>query len=163
MGLKVKLGLLILLLAIFFLSPARAYAATVNDISKQFICQCGCTLVLDNCTHVECHSREAMVTLIEEKLAQGQSEKQIIQFFVTQYGEQVLASPPKQGFTLMAWLLPFVAILAGGVVIYAAIKKWVGRGRLSETSAITEAGEEDEKYQHQLEEELKEFNEGSFR
>ncbi len=162
MRLKERLSIVVLIL-LFSFFPARANAATLSDISKQLICQCGCTLVLANCTHVECHSREAMTTFIAQQLDQGQSEKQILQLFVTQYGEQVLASPPKRGFNLMAWLLPFVAILAGGVVIYAAIKKWVGRGRLSETYAITEAGEENEKYQRQLEEELKEFNEGSFR
>lgn len=162
MRLKERLSIVVLIL-LFSFFPARANAATLSDISKQLICQCGCTLVLANCTHVECHSREAMTTFIAQQLDQGQSEKQILQLFVTQYGEQVLASPPKRGFNLLAWLLPFVAILAGGVVIYAAIKKWVGRGRLSETYAITEAGEEDEKYQRQLEEELKEFNEGSFR
>lgn len=162
MRLKEKLSIVVLIL-LFSFFPARANAATLSDISKQLICQCGCTLVLANCTHVECHSREAMTTFIAQQLDQGQSEKQILQLFVTQYGEQVLASPPKRGFNLMAWLLPFVAILAGGVVIYAAIKKWVGRGRLSEAYAVTETGEEDEKYQRQLEEELKEFNEGSFR
>ena len=162
MRLKERLSIVVLIL-LFSFFPARANAATLSDISKQLICQCGCTLVLANCTHVECHSREAMTTFIAQQLDQGQSEKQILQLFVTQYGEQVLASPPKRGFNLLAWLLPFVAILAGGVVIYAAIKKWVGRGRLSETYAITEAGEENEKYQRQLEEELKEFNEGSFR
>lgn len=162
MGLKMKLGI-ILLFALIALFPARAYAATVSGISKQFICQCGCGMVLLNCTHAECGSRSTMTALITQKLDQGQSEAQITQFFVTQYGEQVLASPPKKGFNLMAWILPFAAILAGGLVIYVTLKKWVRRGQESLVTATVESGEWDEKYQHRLEEELSDFAERSFR
>ncbi len=162
MGLKGKLSI-ILLIVLLSLPSAKANAATVSDISKQLVCQCGCTMVLSNCSHAECMSREAMTTLIGQKLAQGQSEKQIIQSFVTQYGEQVLASPPKRGFNLVAWILPFAAILAGGAAIYIAIKKWVWQGRQSPTIATTETDEKDEEYQRRLEKELKEFTERGFR
>ena len=161
MGLK-KLAI-ILLLFLLLASPVRADSATVSDISKQLICQCGCTLVLANCTHVECHSREAMTAFIEQEIAGGQSESQIIQSFVGQYGEQVLASPPKRGFNLVAWLLPFAAILAGGGIIYIALKKWVRRGRQSPTTAEADVEESDEEYQRQLEKELDEFTGSSFR
>ena len=163
MGLKGKLGIILVTALLFLVSPARADSATVGDISKQLICQCGCTLVLANCNHDECMSRDTMTTLIEQKLAQGQSEEQIIQFFVAQYGEQVLASPPKRGFNLVAWVLPFAAILMGGGVIYIALKKWVWQGRQSQTKTIVETDERDEEYQRRLEEELKEFNEKGFR
>ena len=151
---------------LFFLlsaSPARAESATVSDISKQLICQCGCTMVLSNCSHAECASREAMTTLIGQKLAQGQSEEQIIQSFVAQYGEQVLASPPKRGFNLTAWVTPFAALLFGGGVIYIALREWVRRGRRPQTNVMAEAEESDREYQRRLEKELKEFTERGFR
>ncbi len=162
MGLKKKFGITLLVL-LLSASPARAASATVGDISKQLICQCGCTMVLANCTHSECMSRNMMTTLIEQKIAQGQSEEEIIRFFVAQYGEQVLASPPKRGFNLVAWLLPFAAILSGGGIIYIALKKWVRRGKIRQTSAMTEAEEGDEEYQHRLEKELEEFTGRGFR
>ncbi len=157
-----KLGI-IFLFFLLFASPVRAESATVSDISDQLICQCGCTLVLANCTHSECMSRDTMTTLIEQKLSQGQSEAQIIQSFVEQYGEQVLASPPKRGFNLTAWILPFAAILGGGGIIYMAVRKWVWQGRQSATTAEVEVEESDEEYRRQLEEELEEFTGGSFR
>ncbi len=162
MGLKKKFGI-ILLAVLFSASPAWADSATVGSISEQLICQCGCNMGLSNCTHAECMSREAMTTLIEQRLAQGQSEAEIIQFFVTQYGEQVLASPPKRGFNLVAWVLPFAAILAGGVVIYIALKKWVWQGRQSLTVATTETEEQDQEYQQRLKKELEEFTGRGFR
>ena len=163
MGLKKLFTILLLLLLLLPVTPVMAAAATVSDISKQLICQCGCTMILSNCSHDECTVRDAMTSLIEQKLTQGQSEEQIIQFFVAQYGEQVLASPPKRGFNLVAWLLPFAAILAGGGIIYIALKAWVRRGKRRPTNAVTEAEEGDEEYRHQLEKELEEFTERGFR
>ena len=154
---------IILLIAILSFSPAQVKAATASDISKELICQCGCTLVLANCTHSECMSRDTMTTLIEQKLAQGQSEEQIIQLFVAQYGEQVLASPPKRGFNLMAWVTPFAAILLGGGVIYIAIRKWVKRGQRAQISVVANVEEGNEEYRDQLEKELAEFTDRSFR
>ena len=160
MGAK-KLVTAVLLLLLLFASPAKADSATVSDISRELICQCGCSMVLSNCTHVECASRDTMTTLIEQRLAQGQSEEEIIQSFVDQYGEQVLASPPKRGFNLTAWVLPFVAILGGGGVVYIALRNWVRRGQRSQTDTMAEEG--DEEYQRRLEKELDEFTEGGFR
>ncbi len=151
-----------LLFFLLLVSPVRADSPTVSSVSKELICQCGCTLVLANCTHDECMSRDTMTTLLKQKLAQGQSEEQILQFFVAQYGEQVLASPPKRGFNLTAWILPFAAILGGGGIIYISLKKWVKRGKQSQASVETEE-EEDEKYRHQLEKELDDFTEEGFR
>ncbi len=104
-----------------------------------------------------------MTAFIEQEIAGGQSEPQIIQSFVDQYGEQVLASPPKRGFNLVAWLLPFAAILGGGGVIYIALKKWVWQGRQSPTIATAEADEKNEEYQRRLEKELEEFTGRGFR
>ena len=120
-------------------------------------------MVLSNCSHAECASREAMTSLIEQKLAQGQSAEGIIQFFVAQYGEQVLSSPPKRGFNLVAWALPFVAILGGGGVIYIVLRAWIRRGKGGQTSAVTKIEEVDEEYRRQLEKELEEFTGRGFR
>src|SRR4030067_1180773 len=104
-----------------------------------------------------------MTTAIKQDLEQGKSPEQLIGFFVTQYGEQVLASTPKRGFNLMAWTLPFVAIALGGWVIYLSVKKWVLRGREAEVAAdVLESGESDE-YWNRVEEELADYSEGSFR
>ena len=142
-------------------SPVAARAATVGDVAEGLVCQCGCTMILSSCSHLECGSRDAMTTLIGQKLDQGETPAQITGYFVAQYGEQVLSSPPKRGFNLTAWVLPFAVMLIGGVVIYIALKKWVRQGGRSPTSAVAE--EEDKEYQHQLEKELEEFTERGFR
>ena len=162
MGLKVKLSL-IMLVALLALSPVRANATTVSDISKQFVCQCGCNMGLLNCSHAECGLREAMTAAITQQISQGKSGEQITQFFIAQYGEQVLSAPTKQGFNLAAWITPFVAILAGGGVIYIVLKKWVRRDEHYQTEVVTGVDEEDEEYRHRMEEELDEFVGRGFR
>ncbi len=161
MGLRKKLGIA-LVVALLSLFPARASAATVGDVSQELMCQCGCGLVLANCTHTDCSAGGAMTALIEQRLAQGESEEEILAFFVAQYGEQVLATLPKSGFNLMAWLLPLVGLLFGGGVVYFVLKRGLGRGRQPPVG-ISAAAEEDDKYRGQLEKELEEFDEGGFR
>ena len=150
-----------LLLFLLFASPVMADSPTVSDISKQLMCMCpDCTMILANC---DCGFQEQMVALIKQKLAQGQSEEQIIQSFVAQYGEQVLASPPKRGFNLTAWLAPFAAILLGGGVVSLALKGWLRRGKRSQPSAVAEVEGRDEEYQRQLDKDLEEFSGKGFR
>lgn len=159
-----RLGIIFaFMLVLLSVSPARADLTTAGDISKELTCQCGCNMVLSNCSHAECASREAMTATIKQKLAEGKSKTEIIQSFVQQYGEKVLAAPTKKGFNLTAWLSPLAALLVGGGVIYLALRAWVRRGKRFQASAITEAKEGDEEYRRRLEEELKEFTARGFR
>lgn len=162
-----KIGklLAVLTLSLLLLPAVPVTAApTVSDIGKELICQCGCYMILTNCTHSECASRSSMTSYIGERLDQGDSKDQIIASFVAAYGEKVLASPPKKGFNLVAWLLPFAAIVAGGVVISLALRSWVGRGSRYRTESADSLPQADEEaYQQRIEKELDEFPEGGFR
>lgn len=162
MGLKKRFGMA-LLVALLTLFPIKVDAATLSDVSKQLVCQCGCTQILNSCNHISCMVRDVMNTVISQQLSEGQSEGQIIQFFVDRYGEQVLAALPKRGFNLMAWILPFAVLLVGGGVIYFSIRRWVRRDGQLQVSASAETTVEDDEYQRQLEKELEEFVGSGFR
>ena len=51
--------------------------------------------------------------IVRDKLANGETEKQIKQFFVERYGPSVLLEPPRSGFSLTAWVVPPVAVAVG--------------------------------------------------
>ncbi len=162
MGLR-KLGIIIqntLLFVLLAISPVRADSPTVSNISQQLMCQCGCGRALDS--HV-CATQEAMTAVIRQKIAQGQSAEQIIQSFVAQYGEQVLSSPPKQGFNLTVWVTPFAVLLIGAGIVYSVLKGWAERGKQTHYGAAVETQESDQEYQHRLEKELEEFSGRGFR
>jgi len=68
---------------------------------------------------------QQMKAFIRQKLAAGWSEKQIDDHFVAELGPQVLASPPKSGFNLLAWLLPFAVIVFGAAAVGVGARAWL--------------------------------------
>ncbi len=154
----------VLIIMIFLAAPVSAAGSvSVSSIGEKLVCQCGCTQTVAACSEPVCSTREAMRAMIGQKLGEGQSESQILQAFVGQYGEQVLVTPPKSGFNLVAWILPFVALVFGGYVIFLSLKKWVWQGKVQEVEKETMSEKEDEKYKLRLEKELKNFSEKGFR
>lgn len=158
-----RLGFLATVVAVALLLPALAGAASpvdVDNAARELVCQCGCNMVLNQCNHAECSSRDAMLTSISKQLDGGRTREQIVAGFVAQYGERVLSAPTKEGFNLTAWVTPFVAILAGAILIYLLLRAWVARGRLSEpvTAGPGTSRGSDEEYRRRLERELDEFS-----
>ena len=155
MNLKFKLPIVLLLIGILSFSTAGADSLTVDEVADELICQCGCGMVLSECNHAVCGSREEMKASIADQIDQGKSKGEIVQFFVEAYGEQVLSSPSKRGFNLTAWIAPFVALLIGGVAVYFTLRKWVKRGKLTYE---VEEGEYDTEYGQRVDQELEEFS-----
>ena len=58
-----------------------------------------------------------MKAFIKQRIAAGDSEAQIKSKLVAQFGQDVLASPPRKGFNLLAWWLPIAGIVAGAAVL----------------------------------------------
>ncbi len=55
-------------------------------------------------------------------LAGGATETQVVDAFVAKYGERILAAPKPQGFNLLAYVLPAVAV-AVGLLIFAVFMR----------------------------------------
>ncbi len=146
--------LLFFLLSLFILINL-ALALTVEDISSNLICPCGCGKMLDVC---EMESARQMRVLIKEMIDEGQDKDQIINYFVDQYGEKVLAAPSKKGFNLVAWIAPFLVMGLGAAIVYLVIVKWALRGKIEEEeNKKTDQDQPEEKYTDKLKKELEEF------
>jgi cytochrome c-type biogenesis protein CcmH len=93
----------------------------VNQIAKQLYCPVCENVPLDVCPTTACAQwRE----LIREKLADGWEEQQIKDYFVLQYGDRVLGTPPAKGINWLVYLVPPIAILAGVYILFRAIRSW---------------------------------------
>ena len=93
----------------------------VNAIAKQLYCPVCENIPLDVCPTTACAQwRE----LIRQKLADGWSEQAIKDYFVQQYGDRVLGTPPAKGINWLVYLVPPIAILAGVYVLYHAYRTW---------------------------------------
>ena len=66
--------------------------------------------------------------VIRRKAQACESEGQIKRDLVAEYGMRILAAPPRQGFDLLAWVLPLVGILGGAGVLALLAWRW-SRGR----------------------------------
>ncbi len=99
-----------------------------------------------------------MRALVREKLAQGESEKEIFDFFVDRYGTSVLAQPPKSGFNLTVWIVPPLILLGGGVALALVVRE-MRRGRSTVLQKPEEPSEEAlEPYLSLVDRELKDLD-----
>jgi cytochrome c-type biogenesis protein CcmH len=97
--------------------------AAFQRVSDKLICQCGCHYGLTHCPHLDCPSAPKMRKAIQEKLAAGLSEEQVLTAMVAEFGPAALAAPPAEGFNLTAWVMPFVALLAGLFLVVLVIRR----------------------------------------
>ena len=70
---------------------------------------------------------EQMRAVIRRKVEQGESEQQIVQFFVERYGDGVLIEPPRRGIGLAVWLGPALVLAVGSGVLFLLVRGWLGR------------------------------------
>jgi cytochrome c-type biogenesis protein CcmH len=71
-----------------------------------------------------------MRTEIRQELQAGLTPDQVRSRFVASYGQWILLSPPKQGPTLLAWLLAPIVVIGGGVAAAVVIRRWTLPTRL---------------------------------
>jgi cytochrome c-type biogenesis protein CcmH len=67
---------------------------------------------------------QEMKVEIRKRIAQGWTEKQILDEMVANFGPGVLSTPAKHGFDLLAWVLPLGGVLAGAVVLGFGARHW---------------------------------------
>jgi cytochrome c-type biogenesis protein CcmH len=123
----------------------------VNRIAKQLYCPVCESTPLDVCPTEACRQWR---DLIRTMLSQGKSEAEIKQYFVTQYGDRVLAEPPNR---LAAYLVPAVAILLGVLLLARGFQMWMKPSAAANTGTES-AGPDNppaDPYVARLEEELK--------
>lgn len=91
----------------------------VNAVAKQMFCPVCENIPLDVCPTQACHEwRE----LIRQKLAEGWTDTQIKDYFAAQYGDRVLAEPPRRGLNWLVYVLPPLFILIGAGLVFNVLR-----------------------------------------
>ncbi|MGK7312499.1 MAG: cytochrome c-type biogenesis protein [Candidatus Longimicrobiales bacterium M2_2A_002] len=73
-----------------------------------------------------------MRAVVRERLEAGDSEEEVLAYFVSKYGQWVLLDPPKEGFNLVVWLAPLVLLLGGALVLGKVFAGWLRSSGSSE-------------------------------
>jgi cytochrome c-type biogenesis protein CcmH len=106
--------------------------AQVRDIAVQLRCPvCQGLSVGDSPSELA----NEMRALVREQLQQGKTSAEVLDYFAQRYGEWILLAPPKQGFNLVIWVLPFVLLPIGAAVVYLGARRWVRGSAAAESSS----------------------------
>jgi cytochrome c-type biogenesis protein CcmH len=146
------------LAVIALLLPASASAACpeLRSLEGELMCPtCGTTLELSNAP-----AANQIRRFVCERAAAGDSKGEIKHKLVADFGPGVLASPPKEGFDLLAWVLPLLAAGAAAAVLAGLVVRW-SRRREPEPPAgepsVNGRAELDPALEKRLEDELARF------
>jgi cytochrome c-type biogenesis protein CcmH/NrfF len=122
------------LLAVLGASWLAAFAQTVSTGEKLYVrtrmigeklkCQCGCNYSVGSCNMLNCHFKGPVDEEIRKGLLAGDSEDTIIGRLKEKYGTVILGSPPAEGFNLLGWAMPFVALAIGLLVVRWVVIRW---------------------------------------
>lgn len=108
----------------------------INRVAQKMNCPTCAGINLADCRTQTCSQWRDQ---IGDLLAEGMSEEEVLDYFVNQYGTQVLQAPPKSGFTLTLWVLPVAMILLGGAILFFTMRKWTASRATPATVASAEA------------------------
>tara|TARA_Y100001970_G_scaffold134186_1_gene165240 strand:- start:2374 stop:2739 length:366 start_codon:yes stop_codon:yes gene_type:complete len=109
-----------LIIFIFLTSQLLAKEELNNKILKNLRC-----LVCQGQTISESNSDFAQIIkeVVNDKIQEGLTEKQVYEFLSEKYGDWILFNPPFKKNNYLLWLLPYLLFIFGGVIIYLMIKK----------------------------------------
>jgi cytochrome c-type biogenesis protein CcmH len=128
----VRLAAALVAVAAALLAAGLAGAApNPADLEAELVCPT-CHTTLDQS---DAPVARRMKQIIRQRIREGASDEQIKDELVAQFGEGVLATPPKEGFDLLAWLLPLGGLALGVVAVGALAWAWSRRPRDGATAA----------------------------
>lgn len=111
---------------------AQQFSERAKRVGSQLNCMCGtCNMTAAGCSHPggefsgPCPTAKAMLQEIDQRGDKGETDEQIIQAFVKQFGSPVYAEPPKSGFSLLAWVMPTAYLVLGTLVVVFVISRWL--------------------------------------
>jgi cytochrome c-type biogenesis protein CcmH len=114
---------------LLFLAPASTAVVaseprpTLAELESEVFCPT-CHTTLDQSSSAVA---DRMRTFIRARIAAGDTKSEIKRKLVADFGEQVLASPPKRGFNLLAWVLPPVVVVVAGAILAVLAVRWSRR------------------------------------
>jgi cytochrome c-type biogenesis protein CcmH len=123
--------LLVLAAALASLAAAPVDEQVVREIAAELRCVVCQSLSVADSPSETAHQ---MRGIIRERLAAGQTPDQVKAYFVDKYGTWILLSPPRSGFSLLVWIMPFAGLAVGFLLIAATVRRWSRRTRVAEST-----------------------------
>jgi len=119
--------LLLIVVALFTLMGVGDEDARFRDLGHHLMCVCGCNQILLECNHVGCQYSDRMRVELAAALDRGDNDDLTLQSFIQKYGTTVVAAPSTSGFGRVAWVMPFIALVAGMATVVFVVRSWRNR------------------------------------
>jgi cytochrome c-type biogenesis protein CcmH len=151
---RVALAVVAATLALAAPALASEERPTPAELESELVCPvCDSTLDTSNAPVAI-----RMKQIIRERIAQGRTKSEIKAELVAQFGTGVLATPPKEGFDLLAWVLPLVGLAVGAAAVGGLAWRWSRRRDDDGDGGAPPAGPElDAELERRLDRELARF------
>jgi cytochrome c-type biogenesis protein CcmH len=150
----------IIIILAFLAAPMSAAALTVKEVEPDLMCNCGCG---DNLADCGCEVSAQYRDIIKNLIAQGKSKDDILDYFVDKYGEEILAILPDTGFNKVAYLVPGLAFLGGGILAVVIVRVWTSprrkEGEEEDGDSPDSPDDISDDMKDRIDEELKQFEE----
>ena len=102
---------------------SSATSAAVKEVAQDLVCLCGdCNR--ESLATCLCGFAASLRQELNADLDAGRTRQQIIDQFVEQFGPVVLATPPAQGYNLLAWIAPAAALILGIAMVRSVLLSW---------------------------------------
>ncbi|OFZ68269.1 MAG: cytochrome C biogenesis protein CcmH [Betaproteobacteria bacterium RBG_16_56_24] len=112
-----------LLLLLFCLLPVFSYAGEAKDLAEDPVLEKRMIGLAENLRCLVCQNEslassrselaEDLRREVREQMTKGMTDREIIDYLVSRYGDFVLLDPPVKSYTLLLWYGPFALLLAG--------------------------------------------------
>jgi cytochrome c-type biogenesis protein CcmH len=112
--------LLVALALIVGLTAAAEPQTTLPDVEDEVMCV-ECRTALNVSTAPVADQERAF---IRARIAEGMTKGEIKAALVEEYGPDVLAEPPSEGFDIAAWLVPAALVAAAALGIALMARRW---------------------------------------
>ena len=151
---RLALALLAAALAVAPAAAASEERPTLSELEREVVCPtCNTTLDMSRSPIAE-----RMRGFIRQRIAAGDTKSEIKDALVAEFGEEVLAAPPRRGFDLLAWLLPLGGGALAVVVVGVLARRWArARGDAVAGPASNGRAPVDPALERRLDEELARF------
>lgn len=127
--------------------PDAAKEARARDLSRELRCMVCQNQSIDDS---DAPLARDLRLLVRERIANGDSDRQVIDFLVARYGEFVLLKPRFSPHTLLLWLLPPLALAGGGVALWLYSRRRPGAAGTTDPSLLRLTKEEEARLERLL-------------
>lgn len=122
-----------LLILLISLMPVFSYAGEAKDLADDPVLEQRMVKLAENLRCLVCQNESLASSRsdlakdlrqeVREKMKQGMSDQEIIDFLVSKYGDFVLFDPPMKSYTILLWYGPFALLLTGMIGLVIQLRK----------------------------------------